>query len=43
MKKIPIRCSKCNKLLFFISLCFNFTGEIEIKCTRCKSTETLKK
>lgn len=42
MTKIPIRCSKCDKLLFFINEHFKFTGIIEIKCTRCKEVETIK-
>lgn len=41
MKKIPIRCSKCNKLLFFIS--GRLKGKIEIKCDRCKNIEVVEK
>lgn len=39
MEKVPIRCSKCNKLMFYISS--DLKGKIEVKCTRCGNKETI--
>ncbi|GGN66740.1 hypothetical protein GCM10007971_37010 [Oceanobacillus indicireducens] len=41
MTNKPVRCRKCNKLMFYIS--DDLKGKIEVKCTRCGSLETISK